>query len=83
MKKRTRFLTGTLIALLLLGTAATAAACRQQQAEYPTVTEVTEPQPAGEVIPAVDRQAQLAAAKEKNPDTAACCTCPARRWTTP
>lgn len=71
MKKRTRFLTGTLIALLLLGTAATAAACRQQQAEYPTVTEVTEPQPAGEVIPAVDRQAQLAAAKEKNPDTAA------------
>ena len=71
MKKRTRFLTGTMIALLLLGTAATAAACRQQQAEYPTVTEVTEPQPAGEVIPAVDRQAQLAAAKEKNPDTAA------------
>ena len=71
MKKRTRFLTGTLIALLLLGTAATAAACRQQQAEYPTVTEVTEPQPVGEVIPAVDRQAQLAAAKEKNPDTAA------------
>ena len=70
MKKMTRFLTGTLIAILLLGTAAAAAACGQQEAP-PTVTEVTEPQSAGEVIPAVDRQEQLAAAKEKNPDTAA------------
>lgn len=70
MKKMTRFLTGTLIAILLLGTAATAAACGQQEAP-PTVTEVTEPQSADEVIPAVDRQEQLAAAKEKNPDTAA------------
>ena len=55
---------------LILMFAATAAACGKK-AEYPTVSEVTEPQTVGEVIPAVDRQEQLAAAKRANPDTAA------------
>ena len=67
MSKIKRFLTGTLIAVLLLGTAA----CGRQEAA-PAAQEVTEPQQAtGEVLPTADRQAQLADAKEKNPDTAA------------
>ena len=67
MSKIKRFLTGTLIAVLLLGTAA----CGRQEAA-PAAPEVTEPQQAtGEALPTVDRQAQLADAKEKNPDTAA------------
>ena len=67
MSKIKRFLTGTLIAVVLLGTAA----CGRQEAA-PAAPEVTEPQQAtGEVLPTVDRQAQLADAKEKNPDTAA------------
>ena len=70
MKKITRFLLCTLITVLLLATAAGATACHQKE-EYPTVSEVTEPQPVGEIIPAVDRQEQLAAAKENNPDTVA------------
>ena len=70
MRKFTRTLSCALIAALLLTVAATAAACGKK-AEYPTVSEVTEPQTVGEVIPAVDRQEQLAAAKRANPDTAA------------
>ena len=70
MRKFTRTLSCALIAALLLTAAATAAACGKR-AEYPTVSEVTEPQTVGEVIPAVDRQEQLAAAKRANPDTAA------------
>lgn len=70
MRKFTRTLSCALIAALLLTVAATAAACGKKT-EYPTVSEVTEPQTVGEVIPAVDRQEQLAAAKKANPDTAA------------
>lgn len=70
MRKFTRTLSCALIAALLLTVAATAAACGKK-AEYPTVSEVTEPQTVGEVIPAVDRQEQLAAAKRANPDIAA------------
>ena len=70
MRKFTRTLSCALIAALLLTAAATAAACGKR-AEYPTVSEVTEPQTVGEVIPAVGRQEQLAAAKRANPDTAA------------
>ena len=55
MRKFTRTLSCTLIAALLLTVAATAAACGKK-AEYPTVSEVTGSQAAGEVIPAVDRQ---------------------------
>ena len=70
-KKIRQTLSRVLIAALLLAAAAGAAACGQREAPA-AVPEVTEPQPAGgEVIPAVDRQAQLADAKEKNPDTAA------------
>lgn len=54
MRKFTRTLSCTLIAALLLTVAATAAACGKR-AEYPTVSEVTGSQAAGEVIPAVDR----------------------------
>ena len=70
MRKFTRTLSCTLIAALLLTVAATAAACGKK-AEYPTVSEVTGSQAAGEVIPAVDRQEQLAAAKKANPDAVA------------
>ena len=70
MKKITRSLRGTLAILLLLGMVLCAAAC-QQKAEYPTVSEAVGPQPAGEIIPAVDRQAQLEAAKKENPDAVA------------
>ena len=70
MKKITRFLFYTLITVLLLITAAGATACHQKE-EYPTVSEVTEPQPVGEIIPAVDRQEQLSAAKKNDPDTVA------------
>ena len=70
MRKFTRTLSCALIAALLLTVAATAAACGKK-AEYPTVSEVTGSQAAGEVIPAVDRQEQLAAAKKANPDAVA------------
>ena len=70
MRKFTRTLSCTLIAALPLTVAATAAACGKK-AEYPTVSEVTGSQAAGEVIPAVDRQEQLAAAKKANPDAVA------------
>ena len=66
MRKFTRTLSCTLIAALLLTVAATDAACGKR-AEYPTVSEVTGSQAAGEVIPAVDRQEQFAAAKNANP----------------
>ena len=70
MRKFTRTLSCALIAVLLLTAAATAAACGKR-AEYPTVSEVTGSQAAGEVIPTVDRQEQLAAAKKANPDAVA------------
>ena len=70
MKKITRFLLCTLITVLLLATAAGATACHQKE-EYQTVSEVTGPQPVGEIIPVVDRQEQLTDAKENNPDTVA------------
>lgn len=82
MRKFTRTLSCTLIAALLLTVAATAAACGKR-AEYPTVSEVTGSQAAGEVIPAVDRQEQLAAAKRQILTPWRGCICPARRWTMP
>ena len=43
---------------MLMGTAISATACHQKE-EYPSVPEVTEPQPTGEIIPTVDRQKEL------------------------
>ena len=75
MSKIKRFLTGTLIAVVLLGTAA----CGRQEAA-PAAPEVPEPQQAtGEALPTVDRQAQLADA----PTPPRGCTSPAWRWTIP
>ena len=54
MKKITRFLFCTFVAIMLMGTAISATACHQKE-EYPSVPEVTEPQPTGEIIPTVDR----------------------------
>ena len=55
---------------MLMGTAISATACHQKE-EYPSVPEVTEPQPTGEIIPTVDRQKELKAAKKNNSDTVA------------
>lgn len=68
MKKITRFLFCTFVAIMLMGTAISATACHQKE-EYPSVSEVTEPQPTGEIIPTVDRQKELKAAKKNNSDT--------------
>lgn len=54
-EKITRFLFCTFVAIMLMGTAISATACHQKE-EYPSVPEVTEPQPTGEIIPTVDRQ---------------------------
>ena len=54
MKKITRFLFCTFVAIMLMGTAISATAWHQKEG-YPTVPEVTEPQPTGEIIPTVDR----------------------------
>lgn len=72
MKKLNRILFYTFGSIFLLATAAGATACQQQEVEeYPIVSEVTEPQPVGEMIPVVDRQEQLTAAKKNNSDTVA------------
>ena len=65
MKKITRFLFCTFVAIMLMGTAISATACHQKE-EYPSVPEVTEPQPTGEIIPTVDRQKELKTAKKNN-----------------
>ena len=70
MKKITRFLFCTFVAIMLMGTAISATACHQKE-EYPSVPEVTEPQPTGEIIPTVARQKELKAAKKNNSDTVA------------
>ena len=70
MKKITRFLFCTFVAIMLMGTAISATACHQKE-EYPSVPEVTEPQPTGEIIPTVDRQKELKTAKKNNSDTVA------------
>lgn len=63
MKKITRFLFCTFVAIMLMGTAISATACHQKE-EYPSVPEATEPQPTGEIIPTVDRQKELKDAKK-------------------
>ena len=50
-----------------MGTAISATACHQKE-EYPSVPEVTEPQPTGEIIPTVDRQKELKDARKKYAD---------------
>ena len=70
MKKITRFLFCTFVAIMLMGTAISATACHQKE-EYPSVPEVTEPQPTGEIIPTVDRQKELKDAKKKYSDAVA------------
>ena len=55
---------------MLTGTAISATACHQKE-EYPSVPEVTEPQPTGEIIPTVDRQKELKAARKKYADAVA------------
>lgn len=82
MRKFTRTLSCALIAALLLTVAATAAACGKK-AEYPTVSEVTEPQTVGEVIPAVDGRSSWLPPKGQIPTSRRGCICPARRWTMP
>ena len=52
---------------MLMGTAISATACHQEE-EYPSVPEVTEPQPTGEIIPTVDRQKELKDARKKYSD---------------
>ena len=64
MKKITRFLFCTFVAIMLMGTAISATACHQKE-EYPSVPEVNEPQPTGEIIPTVDRQKELKDARKK------------------
>ena len=44
MKKITRFLFCTFVAIMLMGTAISATACHQKE-EYPSVPEATEPHP--------------------------------------
>lgn len=70
MKKITRFLFCTFVAIMLMGTAISATACHQKE-EYPSVPEVTEPQPTGEIIPTVDRQKELKDARKKYADAVA------------
>lgn len=70
MKKITRFLFCTFVAIMLMGTAISATACHQKE-EYPSVPEVTEPQPTGEIIPTVDRQKELKDARKKYSDAVA------------
>ena len=70
MKKITRFLFCTFAAIMLTGTAISATACHQKE-EYPSVPEVTEPQPTGEIIPTVDRQKELKDARKKYADAVA------------
>ena len=53
-----------------MGTAISATACHQKE-EYPSVPEVTEPQPTGEIIPTVDRQKELKDARKKYADAVA------------
>lgn len=55
---------------MLMGTAIIATACHQKE-EYPSVPEVTEPQPTGEIIPTVDRQKELKDARKKYADAVA------------
>lgn len=50
-----------------MGTAISATACHQEE-EYPSVPEVTEPQPTGEIIPTMDRQKELKDARKKYSD---------------
>ena len=52
---------------MLMGTAISAIACHQEE-EYPSVPEVTEPQPTGEIIPTMDRQKELKDARKKYSD---------------
>ena len=82
MKKITRFLFCTFIAIMLMGTAISATACHQKE-EYPRVPEVTEPQPTGEIIPTVDRQKELKDARRITPIAWHGCICAVPRWTTP
>ena len=70
MKKYTRFISCALVIAFLLCAAIGATGCGQNNA-YPTVSEATEPQSVGEVIPSVDRQQELKAAKKNNSDTVA------------
>lgn len=55
---------------MLMGMAISATACHQKE-EYPSVPEVTEPQPTGEIIPTVDRQKELKDARKKYADAVA------------
>ena len=70
MKKITRFLFCTFVAIMLMGTAISATACHQKE-EYSSVPEVNEPQPTGEIIPTVDRQKELKDARKKYSDAVA------------
>lgn len=70
MKKITRLLFCTFVAIMLMGMAIRVTACHQKE-EYPSVPEVTEPRPTGEIITAVDRQKELKDARKKYSDAVA------------
>ena len=85
MKRITKIICHIICMAVLLFTMTTAVmGCYQKEAEpsdvsdnptTPSASSTAEPQPAttpaGEVIPSVDRQAELAEARAKNPDTVA------------
>lgn len=82
MRKFTRTLSCALIAALLLTVAATAAACGKK-AEYPTVSEVTEPRQSARSSPLWTGRSSWLPPKGQIPTSRRGCICPARRWTMP
>ena len=83
MKKITKIIRPIIcMAVLLFAMTMAGMGCSQKEAEpaadspaAPSASSAAEPQPtappAGEVIPTIDRQAELAQAREKNPDAVA------------
>ena len=63
MKKYTRFISCALVIAVLFCAAIGATGCGRNNA-YPTVSEATEPQSVGEIIPTVDRQKELKGARK-------------------
>ena len=76
MKRITRIIRPIIcMAVLLFAMTTAVMGCYQKEAEPIDIPGTSAPQPsaipAGEVIPTVDRQAKLAEARAKNPDTVA------------
>ena len=76
MKRITRIIRPIIcMAVLLFAMTTAVMGCYQKETEPIDIASTSAPQPsatpAGEVIPSVDRQAELAEARAKNPDTVA------------